>query len=89
MTVTKLPFDALNKPMTPSAELAAIIGSKPMPRAEVTRKLWEYVQTHNLQDNKNKRIINADAKLKLIFDDRSRVSMFEITKLIDPHLWST
>ncbi|KJS67629.1 MAG: DNA topoisomerase III [Comamonadaceae bacterium BICA1-1] len=73
------------KPMTPSAALAAVIGSKPMPRTEVTKKVWEYIKKHNLQDAANKRMINADAKLKPIFV-KPQVSMFEMTKLISTQL---
>ncbi len=73
------------KPMTPSAALAAVIGSKPMPRTEVTKKVWEYIKKHKLQDAANKRMINADAKLKPIFD-KPQVSMFEMTKLISTQL---
>lgn len=73
------------KPLTPSPQLAAIIGSKPMPRTEVTKKVWEYIKAHKLQDAANKRNINADAKLKEIFK-KSQVSMFEMTKLISGHL---
>jgi len=73
------------KPMTPSAALAAVIGNKPMPRTEVTKKVWEYIKKHNLQDAANKRMINADAKLKVIFV-KPQVSMFEMTKLISTQL---
>ncbi|MFC2589392.1 SWIB/MDM2 domain-containing protein [Ottowia sp. oral taxon 894] len=73
------------KPLTPSPQLAAIIGSKPMPRTEVTKKVWEYIKAHKLQDAANKRNINADAKLKEIFK-KPQVSMFEMTKLISGHL---
>ena len=73
------------KPMTPSATLAAVIGSKPMPRTEVTKKVWEYIKKNKLQDATNKRMINADAKLKEIFK-KPQVSMFEMTKLISGHL---
>jgi len=69
------------KPMTPSAALAAVIGSKPMPRTEVTKKLWEYIKAKKLQDATNKRQINADAALKEVFG-QSSVSMFEMTKLV-------
>ncbi|MGP1516639.1 MAG: SWIB/MDM2 domain-containing protein [Ottowia sp.] len=73
------------KPMTPSKQLAAIIGDKPMPRTEVTKKVWEYIKANKLQDATNKRNINADAKLKEIFK-KPQVSMFEMTKLISGHL---
>lgn len=79
------PSAAFMKPMTPSAELAAVVGSKPLPRTEVTKKLWEYIKANKLQDAKNRRNINADAKLKPIFK-KAQVSMFEMTKLISEHL---
>ena len=77
---------AFMKPMTPSAELAEVIGSTPVPRTEVTKKLWEYIKKHKLQDPANKRNINADDKLKKVFDGKSTVSMFEMTKLVGKHL---
>ena len=77
---------AFMKPMTPSAELAAIVGNTPLPRTEVTKKLWEYIKANNLQDEANKRMINADTKLKLVFDGKEQVSMFEMTKLVNAHL---
>ena len=81
----RAPNAAFMKPMTPSATLAAVIGSKPMPRTEVTKKVWEYIKKNKLQDASNKRMINADAKLKEIFK-KPQVSMFEMTKLISGHL---
>jgi upstream activation factor subunit UAF30 len=81
----RTPNAAFMKPMTPSATLAAVIGSKPMPRTEVTKKVWEYIKKNKLQDATNKRMINADAKLKEIFK-KPQVSMFEMTKLISGHL---
>ena len=74
-----------NKPLTPSAELAAIIGGEAIPRTEVTKKIWEYIKANNLQDSANKRNINADAKLKPIFG-KDQVTMFEMTKLLSAHL---
>ena len=79
------PNAAFMKPMTPSAELAAVIGSTPMPRTEVTKKIWEYIKKHKLQDAVDKRMINADAKLKAIFN-KAQASMFEMTKMISSHL---
>ncbi|MBX6319870.1 SWIB/MDM2 domain-containing protein [Pigmentiphaga sp.] len=76
---------AFLKPMTPSPTLAAIIGSTPLPRTEVTRKVWEYIKKHKLQDPKAKRNINADAKLKELFGKPS-VDMFELTKIVNAHL---
>ncbi len=81
----RTPNAAFMKAMTPSAELAAVIGSTPVPRTEVTKKVWEYIKANKLQDNENKRNINADAKLKPIFG-KPQVTMFEMTKLINAHL---
>ncbi len=72
-------------PMKPSADLAAIVGSNPLPRTEVTKKLWAYIKKNGLQDKKNKRMINADAKLKPIFK-KDQVSMFDMTKLVNKQL---
>ena len=72
-------------PLTPSSELALIVGSKPLPRTEVTKKLWEYIKKNKLQDSKDKRNINADDKLKPIFK-KAQVTMFEMTKLVAKHL---
>lgn len=74
------------KPMTISAELAAVIGAGPYPRGQVMKKLWEYIKAKNLQDEKNKRMINADANLLPIFGGKKQVSMFEMTKLVSSHL---
>jgi upstream activation factor subunit UAF30 len=74
-----------NKPLTPSPELAAVIGSAPLSRTEVTKKIWEYIKANNLQDAANKRNINADAKLKPIFG-KPQVTMFEMTKLLSAHI---
>ena len=79
------PNAAFMKAMTPSAALAAIVGGSPLPRTEVTKKVWEYIKKNKLQDAVNKRMINADAKLKEIFK-KAQVSMFEMTKLISNHL---
>ena len=79
------PNAAFMKAMTPSASLAAIIGGNPLPRTEVTKKVWEYIKKNKLQDAVNRRMINADAKLKEIFK-KAQVSMFEMTKLINEHL---
>lgn len=81
----RTPNAAFMKPLTPSAALAAVIGDKPLPRTEVTKKVWEYIKKHNLQDAANKRNINADAKLQVIFK-KAQVSMFEMTKLISDQL---
>jgi chromatin remodeling complex protein RSC6 len=77
---------AFMKPMTPSATLAAVIGSSAMPRTEVTKKIWGYIKRNSLQDKKNRRMINADDKLKTVFGGKSQVSMFEMTKLVSRHL---
>jgi upstream activation factor subunit UAF30 len=74
------------KPVTPSSVLADVVGSEPMPRTEVTKKVWEYIKKHDLQDPANRRMINADAKLEAVFDGKKQVSMFEMTKLISNHL---
>ena len=83
---TKKPNAAFMKPMTLSPALAAVVGNAPMPRGEVTKKLWEYIKANNLQDSANKRNINADDKLKLVFAGKSQVTMFEMTKLVSAHL---
>jgi chromatin remodeling complex protein RSC6 len=77
---------AFMKPVTPSPALAEVVGAKPLPRTEVTKKLWAYIKKHGLQDAKNKRMINADATLKAIFGGKSTVNMFEMTKLVGKHL---
>ncbi|MFZ4652650.1 MAG: SWIB/MDM2 domain-containing protein, partial [Rubrivivax sp.] len=81
----RTPSAAFMKPMTPSAQLAAVIGDKALPRTEVTRKVWDYIKKNGLQDSAKKTMINADAKLKEIFK-KAQVSMFEMTKLISGHL---
>jgi upstream activation factor subunit UAF30 len=77
---------AFMKPMQPDEALAAVIGSRPLPRTEVTKKIWDYVRAHNLQDPKDKRTIRADDNLKRVFGGKSSVSMFEMTKLVNAHL---
>lgn len=74
------------KALTPSDELAKVVGKKRLPRTEVVKKLWMYIKKNNLQDKKNKRNINADATLKAVFGGKSTVNMFEMTKLISMHL---
>ncbi|MDR0276177.1 MAG: SWIB/MDM2 domain-containing protein [Burkholderiaceae bacterium] len=81
----RTPSAAFMKPLTPSPALAAVIGAKPQPRTEVTKKVWDYIKANKLQDSVNKRNINADAKLRSIFG-KSQVSMFEMTKLISQQL---
>ena len=77
---------AFMKPVTPSPALAEVVGSKPIPRTEVTKKLWAYIKKNGLQDKKNKRMINADAKLKVVFGGKASVNMFAMTKLVSKHL---
>lgn len=77
---------AFMKPMTVSADLAAVVGKGPMPRSEVVKALWVYIKKNNLQDPKNKRNINADANLKKVFGGKAVVNMFEMTKLVSKHL---
>lgn len=74
------------KPVQPDDALAAIVGSKAIPRTEVVKQLWVYIKKHKLQDAKNKRNINADDKLKLVFGGKKQVNMFEMTKLVSKHL---
>jgi len=87
---TKKPASKANagfmKPVTPSAALAEIVGPKPLPRTEVTKRLWAYIKKNELQDPKNKRMIKADALLKAVFGGKPTVSMFEMTKLVGKHL---
>jgi upstream activation factor subunit UAF30 len=77
---------AFMKPVTPSATLAEVVGSKPIPRTEVTKRLWAYIKKNGLQDQKNKRMIKADESLKAVFGGKSTVNMFEMTKLVSKHL---
>ena len=80
------PNAAFMKPVTPSPALAEIVGSKPIPRTEVTKRLWAYIKKNKLQDPKNRRMIKADAALKVVFGGKSTVNMFEMTKLVAKHL---
>ena len=77
---------ALMQPLQPDAMLSAIVGSKPAPRGQIVKKLWDYIKKNNLQDTKNKRQINADEKLKPIFNGKKQVSMFEMAKLVSAHI---
>ena len=86
MAAKRKPSAAFMKPVTPSAVLAEVVGSKPMPRTEVTKKLWAYIKKNKLQDSKNKRMINADEALKAVFGGKKAVNMFEMTKLVSKHL---
>lgn len=80
------PNAAFMKPLTPSTILASIVGNKPLPRTEVTKKLWVYIKKNKLQDAVERRFINADQKLKALFGGKSRVNMFEMTKHVAKHL---
>jgi chromatin remodeling complex protein RSC6 len=80
------PNAAFMKALTPSASLAAVVGAAPLPRTEVTKKVWDYIKKFDLQDPANRRNINADDKLKAVFGGKAQVSMFEMTKLISDHL---
>ena len=82
----RTPSAAFMKPMQPSSQLAAVVGSSAIPRTEVTKKLWAYIKRNGLQDNKNRRNINADDKLRPVFGGKSQVSMFDMTKLVNRHL---
>ena len=82
----RTPNAAFMRAMTPSAQLGMVVGSAPLPRTEVTKKLWQYIKRKGLQDAKNRRQINADENLKPIFGGKSSVSMFEMTKLVNKHL---
>jgi upstream activation factor subunit UAF30 len=80
------PSAAFMKPLTPSAQLAQVVGAAPLPRTEVTKKLWGYIKRKGLQDAKNRRMINADDALKPVFNGKAQVSMFDMTKLVSKHL---
>lgn len=83
---SRKPNAAFMKPVTPNAKLAAVVGSNPLPRTELTKKLWAYIKKNGLQDKKNKRMINADDALKAVFGGKSQVSMFDMTKLVSKNL---
>jgi chromatin remodeling complex protein RSC6 len=76
----------LSAAVTPSADLAPIVGDQPIPRSEVTKRVWDYIKANQLQDQQNKRMINADDKLRKIFGGKNQVSMFEMTALVNKHL---
>jgi chromatin remodeling complex protein RSC6 len=80
------PNAAFMKPVTPDATLVPIVGAAPLPRTELTKKLWAYIKKNGLQDKKNKRNINADAALKVVFGGKAQVSMFDMTKLVSKHV---
>ena len=83
---TRKPNAAFMKPVQPDAVLAEIVGSKPLPRTELTKKLWVYIKKNSLQDKKVKTQINADDALKAVFGGKAKVSMFEMTKLVSKHV---
>ncbi|WKW13472.1 SWIB/MDM2 domain-containing protein [Pseudogemmatithrix spongiicola] len=80
------PNAAFMKPVTPNEKLAAVVGAAPLPRTELTKKLWAYIKKNGLQDKKNRRMINADDKLKVVFGGKGQVSMFDMTKLVSKNL---
>ena len=80
------PNAAFMKPVQPDATLSAVVGSKPLPRTELTKKLWDYIKKNGLQDKKDRKMINADAALKAVFGGKAKVSMFEMTKLVSGHV---
>ncbi len=82
----RTPNAAFMKPMTPSPALAVVVGNKPLPRTEITKRVWGYIKKNGLQDKKNKRQINADSALQAVFGGKKSVSMFEMTKLVNKHL---
>ncbi len=86
MAAKRKPNAAFMAPLTPSSTLAEVTGSKALPRTEVAKKMWAYIKKHNLQDKKNRRMINSDDTLKAIFGGKKQVSMFEMTKLVSKHL---
>jgi len=85
-SAARKPNAAFMKPMQPSAALSEVVGSKPIPRTEVTKKLWAYIKKNKLQDAKNRRNIKADDALKTVFGGKAQVNMFEMTKLVNKHL---
>jgi upstream activation factor subunit UAF30 len=85
----RAPNPAFMKPMQPSDDLGAVVGARPMPRTEVTKRIWDYIRKNGLQDQKNRRMINADDRLRAVFGGRRQVSMFEMTKLVNNHLKNT
>ena len=85
-TTTRKPNAALMKPVQPDELLSAIVGSTPIPRGELTKKLWDYIKKNKLQDEKKRTMINADDALKAVFDGKKQVTMFEMTKLVSNHI---
>jgi chromatin remodeling complex protein RSC6 len=80
------PNAAFMSPLSPSSALSEVVGSKPIARTEIVKKMWDYIKKNNLQDKKNRRMINADAKLKAVFGNKDQVSMFELAKIINKHV---
>lgn len=85
-TTSRKPNAAFMKPVTPDADLAAIVGDQPLPRTELTKKLWAYIKKNDLQDPKERRVIHADDKLKPVFGGQAKVDMFQMTKLVNEHV---
>jgi upstream activation factor subunit UAF30 len=85
-TTKRKPNAAFMKELTPSKELAEVVGAKPLPRTEVVKKLWAYIRKHSLQSQENRQMINADDKLKAVFGGKKQVTMFDMTKLVNKHL---
>ena len=85
-TTKRKPNPAFMKPMNPDMALAAVVGDKPQPRTQITKKIWDYIKARGLQDKVNRRMINADDNLKKVFGGKTQVSMFEMTKLVNKHL---
>jgi len=84
--VARKPNAAFMAALTPSAALGAVVGSKPLPRTQIIKKIWEYIKKNKLQDSKNRRMINADEKLKVLFDGKKQISMFELAKVVNKHV---
>ena len=84
--IKRKPNPSFMQPVQPNTTLGAVVGNKPLPRTQITKKIWAYIKKNNLQDTQNKRMINADEKLKAIFDGKKQVSMFEMTKLVNKHM---
>ncbi len=82
----RTPNAAFMRPVTPDDTLASVVGATPLPRTELTKKLWTYIKRKGLQDQKNKRMINADDNLKAVFGGKAQVSMFDMTKLVNRHV---
>jgi upstream activation factor subunit UAF30 len=84
--VKRKPNPAFMKPLTASDTLAAVVGNKAMPRTEIVKQIWNYIKKNGLQDKKNRRMINADAKLKVLFGGKAQISMFELAKVVSKHV---